>query len=378
MARARTRTIPDGVYEAESYMDDDGIEVGKPVPIKVRVVVKGDEMTVDLTKVSKQVRGFYNSGITTGLCLRAGRLQVPDVADRLSDQRRLVPQPQGDRAAGPHRQRDAAGADALVDDLSDDDRRHACSRRWRRRFPIASSPAITPTLLSPRCTASIRRRRNSSSPISARSAAAGAPSAARTASAPPSASTMATPTTRPTSRSEAKFPLVVERYALVPDSGGAGRHRGGLGVERVVRARIPMTINTQIERAHCRPWGLDGGLEGTGNQVALRRGGTWKTDFPNAKVLVAAAQARRRLLHPFRRRRRLRRSARAAGRDGRRGRAAGLCVGRGGGRALRRGDRSCDACARCRGKQTSGGELHAALGTTAVQYNTHPSSRWRA
>ncbi len=66
MARARTRTIPDGVYEAESYMDDDGIEVGKPVPIRVRVVVKGEEMTVDLTNVSKQVRGFYNSGITTG------------------------------------------------------------------------------------------------------------------------------------------------------------------------------------------------------------------------------------------------------------------------------------------------------------------------
>ena len=65
-ARARTRTIPDGVYEAESYMDDDGIDVGKPVPIKVRVEVKGDEMTVDLTEVSRQVRGFYNSGITTG------------------------------------------------------------------------------------------------------------------------------------------------------------------------------------------------------------------------------------------------------------------------------------------------------------------------
>src|SRR5215470_13241521 len=66
MARTRTRTIPDGVYEAESYMDDDGIEIGKPVPIRVRIEVKGDEMTVDLTNVSKQVRGFYNSGITTG------------------------------------------------------------------------------------------------------------------------------------------------------------------------------------------------------------------------------------------------------------------------------------------------------------------------
>ena len=80
---------------------------------------------------------------------------------------------------------------------------------------------------------------------------------------------------------------MVERYALVPDSGGAGRHRGGLGVERVVRARTHMMFNTQIERAHCRPWGLEGGLEGTGNEVALRLDGAWKTDFPNAKVLVA-------------------------------------------------------------------------------------------
>jgi N-methylhydantoinase B len=92
----------------------------------------------------------------------------------------------------------------------------------------------------------------------------------------------------PNEQAEAKFPLVVERYALVPDSGGAGRRRGGLGVERVVRARIPMTMNTQVERAHCKPWGLDSGLEGTANQVALRQGGQWKTDFPNAKVLVAA------------------------------------------------------------------------------------------
>jgi N-methylhydantoinase B len=63
-ARARTRSIPDGVYEAESFMDDDGISVGKPIPIRVRVIVKGEEMTIDLTEVSRQVRGFYNSGIS--------------------------------------------------------------------------------------------------------------------------------------------------------------------------------------------------------------------------------------------------------------------------------------------------------------------------
>jgi N-methylhydantoinase B len=80
---------------------------------------------------------------------------------------------------------------------------------------------------------------------------------------------------------------VVERYALVPDSGGAGRHRGGLGVERVVRARSGMTVNTQTDRAHCRPWGLGGGGDASGNAVEMRIGGQWKRDFPNAKVLVA-------------------------------------------------------------------------------------------
>src|SRR5215217_2610305 len=66
VARANTRSIPDGVYEAESFMDDDGLDVGKKVPIKVRVTKRGDEMTIDLSEVSRQVRGFYNSGVTTG------------------------------------------------------------------------------------------------------------------------------------------------------------------------------------------------------------------------------------------------------------------------------------------------------------------------
>ncbi|MCC6472166.1 MAG: hydantoinase B/oxoprolinase family protein, partial [Burkholderiales bacterium] len=66
-ARARTRAIPDGVYEAESFMDDDGVDIGRRVPIKVRVVKKGERMTVDLSEVGAQVRGFYNAGATTGL-----------------------------------------------------------------------------------------------------------------------------------------------------------------------------------------------------------------------------------------------------------------------------------------------------------------------
>ena len=46
-----SRDMPDGVYEAESFMDDDGINVGQRVPIRCGSTIAGDRMTVDLTDV---------------------------------------------------------------------------------------------------------------------------------------------------------------------------------------------------------------------------------------------------------------------------------------------------------------------------------------
>ena len=43
----------------------------------------------------------------------------------------------------------------------------------------------------------------------------------------------------PNEQAEAKFPIMVERFELIPDSGGAGRHRGGLGIARTTRALTP-------------------------------------------------------------------------------------------------------------------------------------------
>ena len=80
---------------------------------------------------------------------------------------------------------------------------------------------------------------------------------------------------------------MIERFELIPDSGGAGKHRGGLGIARTVRALSPMTVNSQSDRSKCPPWGLEEGGDATGNNIAFRVNNEWKTDFPNAKVLVA-------------------------------------------------------------------------------------------
>ena len=89
----------------------------------------------------------------------------------------------------------------------------------------------------------------------------------------------------PSEQVEAKFPLIVERYALREDSGGAGKFRGGLGTEQIVRARHDIMFNAQIDRVDCRPWGLFGGLSALGNEVRLERNGEMER-FPTGKVLA--------------------------------------------------------------------------------------------
>ncbi len=71
---------------------------------------------------------------------------------------------------------------------------------------------------------------------------------------------------------ETEYPLLVESYGLVEDSGGAGRQRGGLGLRRIVRPVGPVaTFSGQGERFVHRPWGLFGGAPGATGRY-LKRG----------------------------------------------------------------------------------------------------------
>jgi N-methylhydantoinase B len=78
---------------------------------------------------------------------------------------------------------------------------------------------------------------------------------------------------------ESEFPVVVERYGLVPDTGGAGKRRGGLAIERVWRCMTPRTsLIVRSDRADRPPYGLAGGGEGApSSNVLLRPDGTEET-----------------------------------------------------------------------------------------------------
>lgn len=72
---------------------------------------------------------------------------------------------------------------------------------------------------------------------------------------------------------EARQPVEFEHYSLVPDSGGPGRYRGGLGTERALRVRNPTSVHAVADRHKVPPWGLEGGRSGTCNSIRIVRDG---------------------------------------------------------------------------------------------------------
>ena len=285
-ARARTKTIPDGVYEAESWLDDDGVEIGKRIPVRVKVTVKGEEMTIDLTEVSKQVRGFYNSAITTGYgCAQVAYKCITSPTDY----------PIND------------GAFRSLKVIIPPGRIISATRpapmRWWMTFPMtiidtifkALQPAIPDRVIAGHHADLVAPSFHGFNPktseffIGTFGPLGGGWGAKRTEDGVSATVCMNDGDTHngPNEQAEAKFPILVERFELIPDSGGAGKHRGGLGIARTTRALTNVTVNTQSERSASPPWGLDGGGDATGNKVAFRVGNEWQSDFPNAKVLVA-------------------------------------------------------------------------------------------
>jgi len=92
---------------------------------------------------------------------------------------------------------------------------------------------------------------------------------------------------------EMEYPLLVESYGFVEDSGGPGKHRGGLGLRRVVRpVGHTMTFNGQGERFRNRPWGIfGGGAGGTGRFLKRDGGGATTLATKPMGIAVTPAEA---------------------------------------------------------------------------------------
>ncbi|MSQ37356.1 MAG: hypothetical protein EXR61_03455 [Chloroflexi bacterium] len=85
----------------------------------------------------------------------------------------------------------------------------------------------------------------------------------------------------PVEVAESEFPIMIERYGLVQDSGGAGRYRGGLAIERVWRTVVPHTsLQVRSDRQVHPPYGLAGGGPGGTSANTLLNGSRAPEPYP--------------------------------------------------------------------------------------------------
>lgn len=258
IVRRSVRSIPNGVYEASSALDNDGINLEKAVPVKVVVEVRDEEMIVDFSQVSDQVAGFINCGSSGGMaaarvafkCLTLPKGEVNDGSFRslkiilppgkfLSA---LRPAPIGgwslalpavietifrslspvlpDRIPAAHK--GDMGGYTLFGTHPGTGRRYVCQNimggGWGGR-PFEDGQNACVSI----CQGDVKNA--------------------------------------PVELQEMYYPLLFERHALRADSGGAGRYRGGLGVEAKIRCLHDTYVSRNTEMTRCRPWGLWGGQE---------------------------------------------------------------------------------------------------------------------
>ena len=64
LTRAALRELPDGEWSFEDWIDDDGVDVGKPIRLFVTIRKTGDRMVVDWTGTNPQVKGAINNTLS--------------------------------------------------------------------------------------------------------------------------------------------------------------------------------------------------------------------------------------------------------------------------------------------------------------------------
>lgn len=284
LVRSEIETWADGEATFTDYLDTDGIDV-IPVPLTCKLTISGSQVTADFSDSADMVRGSLNStrsfikaavyhavrcALTSDIPNTAGMYAAIDIITRPGSIAHVVmPGASSMRGVTGFRAFDAASG-ALAQILPD-------------RVPAASEGGNSLVILS--------GKDNGGSRYVFYELVCGtwggSPGGDGNDGISNPASTAAN---MPVESVEAKFPLVIERYGLVPDSGGPGKHRGGLALERVWR---PLTddvlINIRSDRQVHPPYGLSGGEAGSPSRnLIARRGGDLESHPPMFRGVLNA------------------------------------------------------------------------------------------
>ena len=268
IARARLAELPKGTWSAEDFIDDDGINLDTLVKVKATVTVTADEMIVDFTGSDPATAGPINLpiGNTMGIAALAFKaVTTPDTPANAGNFRPLrVEAPPG---CVMHALPPVPTFTLWTGILAVEIITKALAKGMPDRLPASSGGDIFSMMglgTNPRNGLPWLEATNEAVGFGAHAGGDGENGIMH----------MSEPGCRnnPVEVLETKAPLLIEQYGYRVDSGGAGKHRGGVGVSRTYRFLAASSALTLVKKTKTDPWGMAGGQDGVRGQVVLRPG----------------------------------------------------------------------------------------------------------
>lgn len=271
MMRAELAALPEGEFEAEDFLDDDGI-VDRPVRIAVTVRTKPrlGEVEIDFSCSDGQVSGSLNAvyAVTYSAVFYLFRCLLPDEAPAtagLMRPVRLITRPGSVVHAVPPAA--VAGGNVETSQRIVDVLMRAFAQILPDRVPAASSGSmsnLTVGGIDPR----------TGRPFTYYETVAGGTGARPHRDGISGSHThMTNSLNTPIEALEFAYPFRVRKYGYRPGSGGAGKYRGGDGLIREIELLTPAQVTLLTERRTRSPYGLYGGGDGAQGRNFLSEGG---------------------------------------------------------------------------------------------------------
>lgn len=267
LARAAIRRLPAGVYEAEDFLDDDGLGHG-PFPIRVRVEIEGDHVRADFTGTHPQVEGPVNctrSGLVSGV--RTVFKAITDPAEPASDawfRSFEIVCPPGTLFTA---QRPAPVS------LYFESTEAATDLVWKALAAALPETLTAGSFVSVCATAIACTHPDTGEPTLLVEPQPGGWGANAVQDGTHGLVSVGDGETYviPVEVCEQRYGIRVERFGLdVVEGAGAGRRRGGRGLVREYRILSDKgSLTVGFGRHRFPPWGVDGGAEGSPNFVEV-------------------------------------------------------------------------------------------------------------
>jgi N-methylhydantoinase B/oxoprolinase/acetone carboxylase alpha subunit len=273
VVRATIRTIPDGCYEFDDALDDDGFGE-TPVKIRVAVEIRGARATIDFTGSDPQVTGSVNANyaITLSACLYAFRCLVKDdVLYNAGVSRPLTVVAPDGSIVNARRPAAVAGGNVETSQRITDVVLGALGRALPDRLPAASQGTMNNVTLGgtdPRTGRRFAYYETIGGGMGGRKGLAGL-SGVHTH--------MSNTRNTPVEAIEHYLPVRIRQYRLRTDSAGAGAFPGGQGIVREYEMLTETSVTVLSERRRRPPYGAAGGQPGGCGRNTLVRDGREET-----------------------------------------------------------------------------------------------------